>query len=57
MWDDTGQRYCKLILQQVCRNKRTWCLTSTETARLIRDGEKGGWDGVGVGAGVGCVGR
>ena len=23
-------------------NKQTWCLTSTETIRLIRDGEKGG---------------
>ena len=22
--------------------KETWCLTSTETVRLIRDGEKGG---------------
>ena len=22
--------------------KETWCLTSTETIRLIRDGEKGG---------------
>ena len=22
--------------------KKTWCLTSTETTRLIRDGEKGG---------------
>ena len=23
-------------------SKSTWCLTSTETVRLIRDGEKGG---------------
>ena len=23
-------------------SKKTWCLTSTETIRLIRDGEKGG---------------
>ena len=28
------------------RSKSTWCLTSTETVRLIRDGEKGGREGV-----------
>ena len=27
----------------------TWCLTSTETVRLIRDGEKGGYGGGGRG--------
>ena len=27
----------------------TWCLTSTETIRLIRDGEKVGWRGYGGG--------
>ena len=33
-------------LCKVC--KQTWCLTSTETVRLIRDGEKGGrWYGGG----------
>ena len=29
--------YCMVTL-----NTRTWCLLSTETTRLIRDGEKGG---------------
>ena len=24
------------------KRKETWCVTSTETTRLIRDGEKGG---------------
>ena len=28
-------------------SKQTWCLTSTETTRLIRDGEKGGGGGKG----------
>ena len=32
------------------RGKQTWCLTSTETARLVRDGE-GGWRGMGGGGG------
>ena len=30
-------------------SKQTWCLTSTETVRLIRDGEKGGGGGMEVG--------
>ena len=30
-----------------------WCLTSTETIRLIRDGEKGGGGGGGRGMEVG----
>ena len=30
----------------------TWCLTSTETIRLIRDGEKGGGGGTEVGGEV-----
>ena len=30
-----------LVNQQV--SKETWCLTATETIRLIRDGEKGVW--------------
>ena len=30
-------------------SKQTWCLTSTETMRLIRDGEKGGGRGYGGG--------
>ena len=29
-------------------NEHTWCLTSTETTRLIRDGEKGGGGGGGT---------
>ena len=29
------------------QSKSAWCLTPTETVRLIRDGENGGW-GVGV---------
>ena len=28
-------------------SKKTWCLTSTETTRLIRDGENVGGGGVG----------
>ena len=30
-------------------SKSTWCLTSTETKRLIRDGQKGGAGGMEVG--------
>ena len=33
----TAQRACCMTLV-----KETWCLTSTETIRLIRDGEHGG---------------
>ena len=35
------------------KRKYTWCLTFTETIRLIRDGEKGGrvWRGGGGGGG------
>ena len=28
---------------KITLGKQTWCLTSTETVRLIRDGEKGVW--------------
>ena len=35
--------------------KYTWCLTSTETVRLIRDGEMG-WSGVGMGMEMGVRG-
>ena len=31
--------HCTLRVMKKC--KQTWCLTSTETIRLIRDGEKG----------------
>ena len=30
-------------------SKQAWCLMSTETTRLIRDGEKGGGGGMDVG--------
>ena len=30
-------------------SKQTWCLTSAETVRLIRDGEKGGGGGMEMG--------
>ena len=30
-------------------SKETWCLTSTETVRLVRDGEKVGEEGMEVG--------
>ena len=33
------------VLEQV--SKLTWCLTSTETIRLIRDGDGGGYGGEG----------
>ena len=29
------------ILAKISKAVKTWCLTSTETIRLIRDGEKG----------------
>ena len=34
---NSGVSHC-----QTLKEKQTWCLTSTETVRLIRDGEKGG---------------
>ena len=37
----------------VLNSKQTWCLMSTETTRLIRDGEKGGGGGGGRGYGTG----
>ena len=36
--------------------KYTWCLTSTETVRLVRDGGKGGGGGNGSGDGGRCFG-
>ena len=36
-------------LEHTSVSKQTWCLTSTETIRLIRDGEKGGGGGMEVG--------
>ena len=38
-------------------SKYTWCLTCTETIRLIRDGEKAGGGGGGGGRGYGGAGR
>ena len=35
--------YCvKTVVSVRLVSKQTWCLTSTETIRLIRDGENGG---------------
>ena len=31
-----------IYLSLHCHYQQTWCLTSTETTRFIRDGEKGG---------------
>ena len=39
VWAVTDIRSIETCLEVICRN---WCLTSTETVRLIRDGEKGG---------------
>ena len=62
--DKSGLVTC-LLLQLMCLmltfyvplaaivSKYTWCLTSTETIRLIRDGEKVGDGGVEVGKGEG----
>ena len=36
----SGQRF-KAWTHGIHACKQTWCLTSTETTRLIRDGEKG----------------
>ena len=51
----------KTIYIKYYREKKTWCLTSTETIRLIRDGGKGVWTvweergGGGGGGGYVCV--
>ena len=46
------------IFYVLTESKLTWCLTSTETVRLIRDGEKGGGGGgKGYGGGGGGKGR
>ena len=37
----------ELLVNETNFSRQTWCLTSTETIRLIRDGEEGG-----VGGGV-----
>ena len=37
--------------RDIVKPKETWCLTSPETVRLIRDGDKGG-KGYGGGAGA-----
>ena len=42
---------------KLTRSKKTWCLTSTETVRFIRDGEKGGRGYEGVCVCVGGGGR
>ena len=42
------------IMNSITSNKYTWCLTSTETIRLIRIGEAG--EGVGGGMEVGAEG-
>ena len=44
--------YCRRLRQSVSVSKQTRCLTSTETIRLIRDGEKVGDGGVEVGGGI-----
>ena len=31
-----------IIFREMCNCQVTWCLTSTETIKLIRDGENGG---------------
>ena len=36
-------------------SKETWCLTSTETVRLIRDGEKGAGGGMEVSKETWCL--
>ena len=35
------QKHTQLVSSLNGHSKKTWCLTSTETVRFIRDGEKG----------------
>ena len=47
-------RTCLVFSLRGCLGAKTWCLTSTETMRLIRDEEKGG-RGYGVGEEGDCI--